>query len=276
MKLVNFIRAGVPGVGRLVDDMITSFAGLADLDAASLPSILGGHSSPDGDTFALAEVTMRPVITNPARIVCVGLNYRSHVTETKRELPTYPVLFTKFASSLIGHRAAIQAPREVEQLDFEAELAVVIGKAGRRIPASEAAGHIAGFAVANDVTARDYQYLTHQWFQGKSWDRSTPIGPYLVTADEFEGPSPDLRIALSLNGEVMQDASTGSFIFDVPTLVQKISEFTELQPGDIILTGTPGGVGFRRDPQVFLQPGDEVRVSIENVGELVNSVERED
>jgi acylpyruvate hydrolase len=180
------------------------------------------------------------------------------------------VLFTKFASALIGPYADIALPPEVEQPDFEGELAVIIGEHGRRIQPADAMQYVAGFAVANDITMRDFQYKTHQWLQGKAWDGSTPIGPALVTPDEVDLADTSLR--LRLNGELMQESNTSLMIFDVPTLIAAISTFTALEPGDVILTGTPGGVGFRRDPRVTLADGDVVTVELEGIGEIRNRV----
>ncbi|NRQ32178.1 fumarylacetoacetate hydrolase family protein [Nonomuraea sp. NN258] len=207
------------------------------------------------------------------KILCVGLNYREHVDETGRELPAYPVWFTKFPSALIGHEDDILLPPESRQVDYEAELAVVIGEPGRRIARADALDHVLGYTVANDVTMRDYQYKTHQWLQGKAWDRSTPIGPELVPADAVDPHK--LDISLRLNGATMQASNTSLLIFDIPTLISLASEFTRVERGDLILTGTPGGVGYRRDPQVFLSDGDVVEVEIEGLGVLRNTVRSE-
>jgi acylpyruvate hydrolase len=274
MRLVSFIHAGMPGAGVAVDGGVVPLDGITELGFDSLPRALTAGASPSGTTIPLAEITLRPVIPHPRRLICVGLNYHAHIEESKRETGEYPVLFTKFASSLIGANDAIVLPPESDQVDYEAELAVVIGRAGRRIRAESAFEHIAGYTVANDVTMRDYQYKTHQWLQGKSWDNSTPLGPELVTADEFGSDPSDhvFPIRLVLNGKVLQESDTSFLIYDIPTLVATISEFTALEPGDVILTGTPGGVGFRRDPQVFLAAGDVVRVEIDGVGVCHNTV----
>jgi acylpyruvate hydrolase len=228
-------------------------------------------ASRTGECFALDEVELLPVVSDPGKIICLGLNYRGHVEETERDLPTYPVLFTKFGSSLVGAREAIVLPPESSQVDYEAELAVVIGTEARRAPTSAALDCVAGYAVANDVTMRDYQYKSHQWLQGKAWPRSTPLGPWLTTSDEV-GDAGDLGISLTLNGSEMQASNTRRMIFDVATTIAMLSEFTRLDPGDVVLMGTPGGVGYRRDPQVFLRPGDRVRVEIDRLGSLENLV----
>jgi acylpyruvate hydrolase len=220
------------------------------------------------------DLSWRSVVPNPCRIICLGLNYRAHVEETSRDLPTYPVLFTKWASSLTAAGAPVALPPESNQVDYEGELAVIIGREGRRIAPADALDHVAGLSVANDITMRDYQHRTHQWLQGKAWDASTPLGPYLVT---LEGVSDigHLDLRLELNGQEMQSSNTELLIFDVPTTIARLSEFTTLQPGDVILTGTPGGVGARRDPPVFLTPGDVVRVEIPEVGILENPITSE-
>jgi acylpyruvate hydrolase len=201
----------------------------------------------------------------------MGLNYRAHVEEGVYETPDYPVLFSKFAETLVGAGEPIVAPPESDAVDYEAELALVIGRHVRRVAGAEALEAVAGYTVANDVTMRDYQYKTHQWLQGKSWADSTPLGPYLVTPDEVGDPHA-LDITLERNGERLQEANTRQLIFDVPAIIAAISEFVPLAPGDVILTGTPSGVGFRREPKVLLGDGDRVVIEIERVGRLENPV----
>ncbi|NNH04027.1 fumarylacetoacetate hydrolase family protein [Microbacterium ulmi] len=227
----------------------------------------------DARRVPLDEATLLPASPHPSKIFCVGLNYREHVEETKRDLPSYPVLFPKFASNLISADSPIQLPPESEQVDWEGELAVIIGRTGRRIAQKDAFEHILGFAVANDVTVRDYQYKTHQWLQGKAWDGSTPLGPWIVTPDEVDLDTAGIRTIL--NDEVVQESQLSRLIFDIPRLVSEVSQFTVLEPGDVILTGTPGGVGYRRDPKVFLTDGDVVRVQIDGVGEIISEVVNE-
>jgi acylpyruvate hydrolase len=219
-------------------------------------------------------VKLRPVVPRPGKIICVGLNYRAHVEEGVFDVPDYPVLFPKFADALIGAGAPVLLPPESEAVDYEGELAFVIGRSVRRVSDDEALAAIAGYTVANDVTMRDYQYRTHQWLAGKSWAASTPLGPYLVTPDEVGDPQA-LDISLTLNGETMQSSNTSRFIFDLPTLVETISEFTPLHPGDVVLTGTPEGVGYRREPKVLLRDGDSMVVEIERVGRLETPVAAE-
>jgi acylpyruvate hydrolase len=246
-------------------DGVRELGSVTDLDLLADPPLAHGRAQP------LDSVRLRPVVPQPGKIICLGLNYRSHVAETKRDLPEYPVLFTKFPESLAGPFDPIVKPRESAQVDYEAELALVIGRRVRRIAERDALGAVAGYTVANDVTMRDYQYRTHQWLQGKTWPAATPVGPYLVTPDEVGDPGA-LEISLERNGEELQRASTSALLFPIPAIVARISEFTTLEPGDVILTGTPSGVGYRRDPQVFLEPGDLVSVEISRVGRIENRV----
>ena len=246
-----------------------------------MPALTGGfdwgavRQAPLGEARHISDVRLLSPVLKPDKIICLGLNYTAHVAETGRELPSYPVLFTKFASAVAGPFDAIELPPESTQIDYEAELAVVIGRNARRITPEQAEDVIAGFTIVNDITMRDYQYKSHQWLQGKTWPRSTPVGPWLVTGDEI-GCARDCAISLTLNGERMQAGRTSSMIFDIPTTVALLSEFTELAAGDVILTGTPDGVGFRREPKVLLTPGDVVRVEIEGIGAIENQLVAED
>jgi acylpyruvate hydrolase len=277
MPYASYTHTGRDAVGRVEHapggDRLVPLEGLTELGRGTPIELLDAARELPDEAVPVAEVRLRPVVPAPDKIICVGLNYRSHVQETKRDLPTYPVLFTKFASSLIGPHDDIVVPAESAQVDYEAELAVVIGRVGRRIPPDEAGEYILGYTVANDVTMRDYQYRTHQWLQGKAWDRSTPLGPYLVLPREVDVSAAGVRTIL--DGEKLQDSDTSRLIFDIPTLIATVSEFTTILPGDVILTGTPGGVGFRRDPQVFLTDGACVTVEVDGVGSLTNRVRRE-
>ncbi|MBV2353893.1 fumarylacetoacetate hydrolase family protein [Streptomyces sp. J2-1] len=275
MRFVSIEHAGVRRAAVVRDGWAVPLDGVSELGRQTPLEVLRAPRLLEDERVPLEEVRLLPVVPHPEKIVCVGLNYLTHVDETRRELPTYPVLFTKFPSSLIAHGDAIAVPPESQQVDYEAELAVIIGATARRVPRERAFDVVAGYAVANDVTMRDYQYKTHQWLQGKAWDASTPVGPELVTHDEIGDRIGELDISLSLNGEVLQSSDTAKLIFDIPTLIATVSEFTTLTPGDIILTGTPGGVGFRRDPQVFLAPGDKVTVTIDGLGTLENTVTAE-
>jgi acylpyruvate hydrolase len=222
----------------------------------------------------LEAVTLRPVVPRPGKVVCLGLNYKAHVDEGVYDVPDYPVLFSKFAETLVGAGQPVLVPPESEAVDYEAELAFVIGSPVRRAAGDTALAAVGGYTVANDVSMRDYQYKTHQWLPGKNWASSTPLGPFLVTPDEVGDPHA-LDISLELNGERMQASNTSRFIFDIPTMIATISEFIPLAPGDVVLTGTPSGVGYRRDPKVLLQDGDRLVVEIERVGRLENPVAAE-
>lgn len=272
MPYVTALFDGQSSIARLEPDgRYTPLQGPPELgpgiDSATLSTL-----QPAGPSVAPDAVTLRPLVPQAGKILCVGLNYHDHVSETKRELPTYPVLFPKYASNLVAPDGAIVKPREATEFDYEAELAVIIGKRGRRISESSALEHVLGYAAANDVTVRNFQYKTHQWLQGKAWDDTTPIGA-LSTPDEVDVSA--ARISLVRNGDVLQDASTADLIFSIAHLIATVSEFTELAPGDILLTGTPGGVGYRRNPQVFLEPGDVVTVRIDGLTPITNTVTAE-
>jgi acylpyruvate hydrolase len=254
-------------------DEVLPLAGVEELGPQT-PSTLLAEPPLTGERLRLADVSLRPVVPRPGKIICVGLNYKAHVEEGVFDLPDYPALFPKFADTLIGAGEPIVLPPESEAVDYEAELAFVVGTPVRRASGDEALAAVGGYTIANDVSMRDYQYKSHQWMAGKAWARSTPLGPWLVTPDEVGDPHA-LDITLELNGERMQDANTRLFIFDIPTIVATISEFTPLAVGDVVLTGTPAGVGYRRDPKVLLKDGDRVVVEIAGVGRLENPVAAE-
>jgi acylpyruvate hydrolase len=206
-------------------------------------------------------------------VICVGLNYRSHIEEMGRELPEHPVLFAKFADSLAGANDPIAKPAESDQLDWECELAVVIGANVRRADTAQAEAAIAGFTGLNDFSMRDWQFRTREWLQGKMWDRSTPVGPYLVTPDELPGGvRPTINTCLSVDGIVKQTANTADLVFDPVHLVRYVSTVITLRPGDLIATGTNGGVGHARNPQEFLFGGERVQITIEHIGTLTNTI----
>lgn len=209
----------------------------------------------------------------PSKILCVGLNYRDHASESKMEVPDSPLLFAKWPNSLVGHGAAIVLPHQAQETDFEAELGVVVGRGGRNIAAADALDHVAGYVCANDVSARDVQFADGQWTRGKSFDTFCPVGPALVPAAEIADPQA-LRIRCLVNGEALQDGTTADMIFPIADVIAYVSDGIELVAGDLILTGTPPGVGFARRPPVYLRDGDEVTVEIEGVGTLTNPVRR--
>jgi 2-keto-4-pentenoate hydratase/2-oxohepta-3-ene-1,7-dioic acid hydratase in catechol pathway len=213
-------------------------------------------------------------IERPAKIICVGLNYRDHAEETGAELPKAPLLFAKWPNTLIGHGDPILLPEASAQVDYEAELGVVIGTAGRHIAEADALHHVRGYICVNDVSARDLQFADGQWTRGKSPDTFCPVGPRLVAREEIDDPQA-LAIRCILNGETMQDSSTANMIFSVAEIISYVSRTVTLDPGDLIATGTPAGVGVFRDPKVLLKDGDEVTVEVEGLGALTNPVKKE-
>lgn len=216
-----------------------------------------------------AAARLAPLVTRPGKIVCVGLNYRTHILEIGKPLPEHPTLFAKFANALIGANEPICLPRASTRMDWEAELVTVIGARASRLSPAEAEHAIAGFTIGNDVSARDLQLRTDQWLAGKTVDRTAPLGPHLVTTDEL-GVRPRLRISCRVNDELMQEANTEDLLFDPVALVSDISRFCTLEPGDLIFTGTPGGIGAARKPQRFLMEGDSVFTEIEALGACSN------
>ena len=216
------------------------------------------------------EIVYAPCMTQPEKIICVGLNYADHAKESNMDIPTYPVLFSKFNNALAAHNQIIRLPKTAEKFDYEVELVIVIGKEAENVSKDEALSYVFGYTVGNDLSARDLQFRSGQWLLGKTCDHFGPIGPYLVTADELD-PS-NLNIECKVNGEVRQSANTRDMIFDCATLVSYLSQHMTLKPGDIIFSGTPEGVilGYPEAEQVWLKSGDEVQVSVEDIGTLVN------
>ncbi|WP_300344170.1 fumarylacetoacetate hydrolase family protein [Nesterenkonia sp.] len=220
----------------------------------------------DGERLPAAEAQLEAVVPTPGKVICVGLNYRSHIQEMGRELPTYPTLFAKFPETLTGPFDDVVAVEEDPELDWEGELVLVVGSEVYRATEEEAASAIAGYTAANDISMRGWQFRSSEWLQGKIWAKSTPLGPVMVTADDFDYQASTLRTRV--NGEVMQEHSTGDLVFTPEQLVAYISTMLPLKPGDVVLTGTPGGVGRARDPQVYLKAGDTVEVEIEDIGSM--------
>jgi len=312
MKFVTYLRQGQTRLGALLQGQVVDlnrayraalrhdgdYEELAVADARVPPDLLGllqgGEKSRAAAARALAflqeqraagatdlqtqglccapgDVELRAPILRPGKIVCVGLNYRSHVAQLGEALSEYPVLFHKSVTSLIGHEQAIVLPPVSNQVDYEGELAVIIGKRGKYIPEHEALSYVAGYACANDVSAHDIEFRTSQWTSGKMLDTFCPLGPVMVTAEEIPDPN-QLRLKTFLNGEVVQDACTSDMHFPVRALIRYISSLATLEPGDLLLTGTPAGIGSLHQPQVFLQPGDRLSVEIEGIGTLSNPV----
>ncbi|PLS08908.1 fumarylacetoacetate hydrolase family protein [Neobacillus cucumis] len=220
------------------------------------------------------QITYGPSVINPEKIICVGLNYVDHAEESKMEIPTSPILFSKFSNTLEGHNGKVKLPADAEKFDYEAELVVVIGKTASNVSEEEALSYIFGYSAGNDLSARDLQFRTGQWLLGKSSDGFAPIGPYLITSEEIQDPQ-NLSISCTVNGETRQQANTKDMIFSCANLVCYISKYMTLKPGDVIFTGTPQGVilGYAEQDQIWLKAGDKISVTIENIGTLTNTLE---
>jgi 2-keto-4-pentenoate hydratase/2-oxohepta-3-ene-1,7-dioic acid hydratase in catechol pathway len=228
------------------------------------------------DSYPISAVTLLPVIPDPEKILCVGLNYESHRVETGMPEMDHPVLFTRFSSTQVGHGEPIIRPNVSEKLDFEGELAVIIGKTGRHIPKDKAFDYVAGYSCYNDASIRDWQMHTRQFTAGKNFDGTGAFGPWMVTPDEFPADQlADQTVTTRLNGEQVQHAPFSDLIFDVPALIEYISTFCTLQPGDVIVTGTPGGVGVIRKPRLYMKPDDVIEVEISGIGVLKNPIAQE-
>lgn len=279
MKFISFTRLGKAGMGALVDGGIVDLTGrirpgidsLKALIAADLLTEAADYANARAPELTPGDVTLLPVIPDAGKILCVGLNYETHRAETKRPDAKYPTMFTRYADSQIAHGAPMIRPVVSDRLDYEGEMAVIIGRGGRNIAEENALSHVAGYACYNDGTIRDWQRHTHQFGPGKTFPGTGAFGPFMVSADEV-GDYRELPIRTRLNGEVVQDATLADLIFPVPRLIAYISTYTPLSAGDVIVTGTPGGVGDRRDPPVYLKPGDVVEVEIGLLGTLVNPV----
>ena len=286
MKLASLISAGRPAIGLLREDgdLLVLAAG-----EAAFPGTLSEviRSGPAGLAAAVAvlrnrglpmredEVIFLPPVTNAAKIFCIGLNYRAHAEESGHPIPDYPAMFLRLNSGMVGHGQPIVRPRASTLFDYEGELAVVIGTAGRHIPVDRALDYVAGYAAFNDGSIRDFQMRTHQWTIGKNFDQTAGFGPFLATSHGLPPGAAGLRLQTRVNGEVVQDTLTSDMIFDVARLVSMISVAVRLNPGDVIATGTPSGVGGLRKPQLFLKPGDVCEVEIEGIGCLSNPVVEE-
>lgn len=305
MKLVSFRQDGRQQVGALVEqgilalqaacaavlggsdgayrkaealipnDMVLFLQGGGDALQAAKEAVAyaGGKVGPRGERllWQQEDVELLAPVPRPTKIICIGLNYKDHAKESGAELPVEPVLFSKYATAVIGPGQAIRLPEMSKEVDYEAELAFVIGTGGKDISVDKALDHVVGYTCLNDVSARDLQFRDGQWMKGKTPDTFAPMGPALVTADEVGDPG-KLAIKLELNGKVMQSSSTDQLIFPVPELVAFLSRLITLEPGDVVATGTPSGVGFARKPPVFLKEGDTVTVEIEKLGRLTNPV----
>jgi 2-keto-4-pentenoate hydratase/2-oxohepta-3-ene-1,7-dioic acid hydratase in catechol pathway len=283
LKFFMFARGGQPAVGVRVGD------GFIDLTAAGLPATLDAILALGRDAIDRAAdivkqghhigpfvgLQLLTPLQQPSKAIAVGLNYVDHAAEFKAKTPEYPVLFHRYPTSWVAHEEAMQLPKVSSEFDYEGELVVVIGKAGRYISKDSALDHVFGYSVFNEGTLRNYQFKSQQWMMGKNFDRSGAFGPEIVTADELPSGAKGLQLQTRLNGQVVQNATTSDMIFDVATLISICSEPFALSPGDIIISGTPAGVGFTRKPPLFLRPGDRCEVEIEGIGTLRNTVAAE-
>ena len=280
MKFISFVHQGQPTYGswqaekawvRVPATFQQQYPDLKAVLAAGKLSELEAAIHAGGVAIDVSQARLLPVMPNPGKIFCVGLNYKTHVAETKRSDSEFPAIFTRFADSLTAHNGEFPHPKETTRFDFEGELAVIIGTGGRNITQAQAFEHIAGYACFNDGTARDWQRHTHQWIPGKNFPLTGPLGPFMATRDEISDVN-KLTLESRLNGEVMQQASVADLIYTLPVIIEYLSGFTNLSPGDVIATGTPGGVGDRREPPVYMKVGDVIEVEITGLGILRNVV----
>jgi acylpyruvate hydrolase len=284
MRLASLAARGKPFVGAWRADGWVNLGAEVPLLPTDLAALLQSGAwdplrledvvrrAPAGSLLDPSEVTYRPVVTDAGKILCLGLNYTDHANESAHARPDHPVVFGRYASSFVGHEQPLLLPSVSSRFDYEAELVVVVGRRGHRIGRGEALRHVAGYTLMNDGSIRDFQMRSSQWTLGKNFDASGSLGPWFVTADELPAGGRGLALAGRLNGQVMQQASTSDMIFDVEAAIVAISEAMTLEPGDLIAMGTPGGVGFARQPPVFLAAGDVFEVEVERIGVLRNRV----
>jgi 2-keto-4-pentenoate hydratase/2-oxohepta-3-ene-1,7-dioic acid hydratase in catechol pathway len=276
MRFVTFEHKGIQKAGVVADDRVVDLtnAGFRDMlsvlqGGAEASRKVAEFSAAASASIALAEIRLRAPIPNPPKILCMGLNYRDHAEEARLEIPKYPVIFPKYGNTVIGSGDDIVLPKNSRKPDYEAELGFVIGKRCRHATAKDWREYVFGYMNCNDVSARDFQMAVSQWTMGKNFDTFAPMGPWLVSADEVEDPH-NLNISLTLDGETMQSSNTRELIFKIPETIEFLSSVMTLEPGDVVLTGTPAGVGFSRKPPRWLTPGVEVVVRIDGLGELRN------
>lgn len=272
MKLVTYSQGGsAPAVGVFEGDQIRPLSGFAHMCAAIAAGASAIAAAPKGSPVALSSVKLLAPIPRPPKVICIGLNYRDHAIESNMPIPTIPVVFSKFSNTVISPGDKVVLPKNSEKPDFEAELAFIIGKPGRHISKEKALDHVFGYTIVNDVSARDFQLQTSQWLVGKTFPTFCPMGPWIVTADEIADPH-NLRIGLRIDGETVQDSNTKELIFGIPELVSHLSGIIDFEPGDVVSTGTPPGVGMGRKPPRWLKAGETMTVFIEGIGELTNPV----
>lgn len=283
MKLISFLNAQQqPTYGAVIGDAVLDLLPILGAQAPDLKTLIAKDmlaaaaqaASSNAATLRFSELTLLPVIPNPDKIFCIGLNYGEHVRETGREVTETPVIFLRVGDSQVAHGQDIVRPPESHRLDYEGEIAIVIGKGGRRISEADAWSHIAGYSCYNDGSIRDWQVATSQWTPGKNFWRTGGFGPWMVTADEI-APGQNMSLVTRLNGQELQRATTDMMIHSIPRQIAYISSFVPLAPGDVIVTGTPGGVGNKRTPQVFMKPGDVCEIEVDAIGVLRNGIRDE-
>ncbi len=276
MRFISYQYQGKNSWGLVEDDRVFELGKLApSLRQAIAQSILPvstSELSSKTNGIAFSDIELLPPIPDPQRILCIGQNYAAHRHEMGGKRTARPLIFTRFPSSMVGHNAALIKPAESDQFDYEGELAVIIGNPGRRIPPGQALAHVAGYSCFMDGSMRDYQNHTTQYIPGKNFDASGSFGPWMVSADEIPDPNAGLQLQTRLNGQIVQQTTTELMIFDVCAVIAYLSTFTTLQAGDVIATGTPAGVGYKREPQLFMQPGDRIEVEVESIATLSNPI----
>lgn len=279
MKLISFLNQGVHSYGIVNGDDVLDLTPLLGSQAPDLKSLIAQNllnaaaeaAKTRTPTLKFSQLTLLPVIPNPGQIFCIGLNYGEHVRESGREVPETPPIFIRLADSQVAHGQDIVRPPESHRLDYEGEVAVIIGRGGRRIKQDDAWNHIAGYSCYNDGSVRDWQMASSQWTPGKNFFKTGGFGPWMVTSDEI-APGQVMRLQTVLNGQVLQDTTTDKMIHSIPRQIAYISTFIPLSPGDVIVTGTPGGVGNKREPQIFMKPGDVCEIVVDAIGTLRNSI----
>jgi 2-keto-4-pentenoate hydratase/2-oxohepta-3-ene-1,7-dioic acid hydratase in catechol pathway len=282
MKLISFLNHTVPSYGLVSGDDVLDLTPILGAQAPDLKTLIAKNlfataaqaAQSHKPTLKLAQLTLLPVIPNPGQIFCIGLNYGDHVRETGRQVTETPTIFLRLPDSQVAHGQDIVRPAESHRLDYEAEIAIIIGKGGRRIKEEDAWSHIAGYSCYNDGSVRDWQVATSQWTPGKNFYKTGGFGPWMVTSDEI-APAQVMRLQTVLNGQVLQDSTTDKMIHSIPRQIAYISTFIPLSPGDVIVTGTPGGVGNKREPQIFMKPGDVCEIVVDAIGTLRNGIRDE-
>lgn len=279
MKLISFLNQGVPSYGIVDGDEVLDLTPILGTQAPDLKTLIAKDllgaaaeaAKTHQPTLKFSQLELLPVIPNPGQIFCIGLNYGEHVQETGHKVTEAPAIFLRLPESQVAHGQDILRPAESHRLDYEAEIAIVIGKGGRRIQEEDAWDHIAGYSCYNDGSVRDWQVATSQWTPGKNFYRTGGFGPWLVSSDEI-APGQIMHMQTILNGQVLQDTTTDKMIHSIPRQIAYISSFTPLSPGDVIVTGTPGGVGNKRSPQIFMKPGDICEIVVDAIGTLRNGI----